>query len=156
MLVRSPALDVLLAFLRLGCTSFGGPVAHIGYFRAEFVQRRRWIAEAEFADLVQFGEVRQDWRKLYSDAFAEMDQPVGVLAGKTPPADPAPAKPPARKKAGSTTRKRPAATQTSAAATAKSSAAATDEPVIGANKQRRFGSASSRSLAGGRPKRDAG
>jgi chromate transporter len=43
---------VLLAFLRLGCTSFGGPVAHIGYFRAEFVERRRWLPESAFADLV--------------------------------------------------------------------------------------------------------
>ncbi|MGC1412152.1 MAG: chromate efflux transporter [Acetobacteraceae bacterium] len=46
------ALGVLLIFLRLGCTSFGGPVAHIGYFRSEFVQRRRWLAEGSFADLV--------------------------------------------------------------------------------------------------------
>jgi chromate transporter len=45
-------LLVLLAFLRLGCTSFGGPVAHIGYFRTEFVERRRWLSEATFADLV--------------------------------------------------------------------------------------------------------
>ncbi len=44
--------EVLLAFLRLGCTSFGGPVAHIGYFRAEFVERRRWVSEGAFADLV--------------------------------------------------------------------------------------------------------
>jgi chromate transporter len=44
--------EVLLTFLRLGCTSFGGPVAHIGYFRAEFVERRRWLPEASFADLV--------------------------------------------------------------------------------------------------------
>lgn len=48
---------------------------------------------AEFADLVQFGEVREDWRKLYGDAFAQMDQPVGSLSGKQPPANPAPAKP---------------------------------------------------------------
>ncbi|WP_083453144.1 serine hydrolase [Mycolicibacterium goodii] len=48
---------------------------------------------AEFADLVQFGEVRQDWRKLYADAFAEMDRPEGELVGKQPPSDPAPAKP---------------------------------------------------------------
>jgi len=41
-----------MAFLRLGCTSFGGPVAHIGYFRAEFVDRRHWLADAAFADLV--------------------------------------------------------------------------------------------------------
>ena len=46
------AWDVLLIFLRLGCTSFGGPVAHIGYFRAEFVERRRWVTESAFADLV--------------------------------------------------------------------------------------------------------
>jgi chromate transporter len=45
-------LEVLLIFLRLGCTSFGGPVAHIGYFRAEFVARRRWLPEDSFADLV--------------------------------------------------------------------------------------------------------
>lgn len=48
---------------------------------------------AEFADLVQFGEVRQDWRKLYGQAFAEMSAPVGDLVGKSPPADPAPARP---------------------------------------------------------------
>ncbi|KWX24556.1 beta-lactamase [Mycolicibacterium wolinskyi] len=48
---------------------------------------------AEFADLVQFGEVRQDWRKLYADAFAPMDAPEGELVGKQPPAKPAPAKP---------------------------------------------------------------
>lgn len=49
---------------------------------------------AEFADLVQFGKVREDWRKLYGDAFAAMDAPVGSLVGKTPPAHPAPAAPP--------------------------------------------------------------
>ncbi len=46
------ALDVLFTFLRLGCTSFGGPVAHIGYFRKEFVERRRWLDDGVFADLV--------------------------------------------------------------------------------------------------------
>jgi chromate transporter len=46
------AWEVLLVFLRLGCTSFGGPVAHIGYFRTEFVERRRWVPEASFADLI--------------------------------------------------------------------------------------------------------
>ena len=47
-----PALEVLLIFLRLGCTCFGGPVAHIGYFRTEFVERRRWLPDGSFADLV--------------------------------------------------------------------------------------------------------
>ncbi len=44
--------EVVLAFGKLGLTSFGGPVAHIGYFRAEFVDKRRWINDAEYADLV--------------------------------------------------------------------------------------------------------
>jgi chromate transporter len=43
---------VLAAFLKLGLTSFGGPVAHIGYFRAELVERRRWLDERSFVDLV--------------------------------------------------------------------------------------------------------
>ena len=44
--------EVLGAFLRLGLTSFGGPVAHLGYFRDEFVARRRWVDDATYADLV--------------------------------------------------------------------------------------------------------
>jgi chromate transporter len=43
---------VFLVFLRLGLTSFGGPVAHLAYFRAEFVTRRRWMSERAYADLV--------------------------------------------------------------------------------------------------------
>ena len=45
-------LEVLLVFLRLGLTSFGGPVAHLGYFREEIVVRRRWLEESAYADLV--------------------------------------------------------------------------------------------------------
>jgi len=45
-------LEVLGASTRLGLTSFGGPVAHLGYFREEYVVRRRWIDEAHYADLV--------------------------------------------------------------------------------------------------------
>jgi chromate transporter len=44
--------EVGAAFLRLGLVSFGGPVAHLGYFRKEFVERRRWLDDAAFADLV--------------------------------------------------------------------------------------------------------
>jgi chromate transporter len=44
--------EVLAAFIRLGLTSFGGPVAHLGYFREEFVNRRRWLDDASYADLV--------------------------------------------------------------------------------------------------------
>jgi chromate transporter len=45
-------LEVLLVFLKLGLTSFGGPIAHIGYFRSEFVERRKWLDEQSYADLV--------------------------------------------------------------------------------------------------------
>jgi chromate transporter len=45
-------LEVFVAFLRLGLTSFGGPIAHLGYFRQEFVARRHWLDEAAYADLV--------------------------------------------------------------------------------------------------------
>jgi chromate transporter len=44
--------EVLRVFARLGLTSFGGPIAHIGYFRNEFVTRRAWLDEAAYADLV--------------------------------------------------------------------------------------------------------
>jgi chromate transporter len=48
---RAP-LEVLLTFLKLGVTSFGGPIAHLGYFREELVVRRRWVDEATYTDLV--------------------------------------------------------------------------------------------------------
>jgi len=48
---RSPAA-IFRIFLVLGCTSFGGPIAHLGYFRNEFVERRRWLTDAAYADLV--------------------------------------------------------------------------------------------------------
>jgi len=44
--------SVFAVFLRLGLTSFGGPIAHLGYYRTEFVERRRWLSEAAYADLV--------------------------------------------------------------------------------------------------------
>ncbi|MCD8536186.1 MAG: chromate transporter, partial [Burkholderiaceae bacterium] len=43
-----PYLEILRVFLRLGLTSFGGPLAHIGYFRDEFVTKRRWLSDAQF------------------------------------------------------------------------------------------------------------
>ena len=45
-------LETLAVFLRLGCTSFGGPVAHLGYFQNELVQRRKWVSDAVYADVV--------------------------------------------------------------------------------------------------------
>lgn len=46
------AFEVLLVAIRLGLTSFGGPVAHLGYFRDEYVTRRRWLDDDAYADLV--------------------------------------------------------------------------------------------------------
>ena len=49
---RRPLGEIFLAFLRLGLTSFGGPIAHLGYFHRELVERRRWLDERSYADLV--------------------------------------------------------------------------------------------------------
>jgi chromate transporter len=53
---RRRALEVLTVAARLGLTSFGGPVAHLGYFREEYVARRRWLSDATFADLVALAQ----------------------------------------------------------------------------------------------------
>ncbi len=49
---RPSLTEIFLVSLRLGCTSFGGPVAHIAFFRKEYVEKRRWLDEAHYADLV--------------------------------------------------------------------------------------------------------
>ena len=48
----SSFLEVLGVATRLGLTSFGGPIAHVGYFRDEYVIRRKWLNERSYADLV--------------------------------------------------------------------------------------------------------
>jgi chromate transporter len=48
--------EVFLAFLRLGLTSFGGPAAHVGYFRTEFVAKRQWLDESQFAQLLAISQ----------------------------------------------------------------------------------------------------
>ena len=49
---KQDPLEVFLVFLHLGLTAFGGPIAHLGYFRQEFVARRQWLTERAYADLV--------------------------------------------------------------------------------------------------------
>ena len=44
--------EVFTVFLKLGLTSFGGPIAHLGYFYREFIGRRRWLGESEYAQLL--------------------------------------------------------------------------------------------------------
>jgi chromate transporter len=71
-------LEVLLAFLRLGLTSFGGPVAHLGYFRADIVERRRWLDEASYADIVALCQV------LPGPASSQVAVSLGILRAGLP------------------------------------------------------------------------
>jgi chromate transporter len=54
---KGSAVEVLVVFLRLGVTAFGGPVAHLGYFREAVVRRRGWLSEAAYGDLVALCQV---------------------------------------------------------------------------------------------------
>lgn len=53
---RGSAIEVFAAFLQLGLTAFGGPIAHLGYFRQAFVERRQWLSERDYADLVALAQ----------------------------------------------------------------------------------------------------
>jgi chromate transporter len=75
---HSSPLEVFRVFLRLGLTSFGGPVAHLGYFRAEFVARRRWLDEAAFADIVALCQF------LPGPASSQVGISVGMLRAGLP------------------------------------------------------------------------
>ncbi|HEX4984746.1 MAG TPA: chromate efflux transporter [Burkholderiales bacterium] len=70
--------EVFLAFLRLGLTSFGGPVAHLGYFREEFVSRRHWLDEQAYADLVALCQF------LPGPASSQVGMALGILRAGLP------------------------------------------------------------------------
>jgi len=72
---RLDAWTIFLVFLRLGLTSFGGPIAHLGYFRDEFVQRRRWLDERSYADLVALCQF------LPGPASSQVGLAIGLLRG---------------------------------------------------------------------------
>lgn len=72
---QSSAWAIFLVFLRLGLTSFGGPVAHLGYFREEFVHRRRWLDEQGYADLVALCQF------LPGPASSQVGIAIGLLRG---------------------------------------------------------------------------
>ncbi|MCQ4294964.1 chromate efflux transporter [Pseudomonas stutzeri] len=72
---RLDAWTIFLVFLRLGLTSFGGPIAHLGYFRHEFVQRRRWLDERSYADLVALCQF------LPGPASSQVGLAIGLLRG---------------------------------------------------------------------------
>ena len=66
---------IFLVFLRLGLTSFGGPVAHFGYFREELVARRRWLDEGSYADLIALCQF------LPGPASSQVGFAIGLLKG---------------------------------------------------------------------------
>lgn len=74
----SSLLEILLVFLRLGCTSFGGPIAHLGYFRAEFVERRKWLTEQAYVDLVALSQF------LPGPASSQTGFGIGLMRGGLP------------------------------------------------------------------------
>lgn len=67
--------DIFLVFLKLGLTSFGGPIAHLGYFRAEFVGRRRWLEESAYAELVALAQF------LPGPSSSQVGMSIGLLRG---------------------------------------------------------------------------
>lgn len=67
--------EIFLAFLKLGLTSFGGPIAHLGYFRAEFVERRKWLSESSYADVVALCQF------LPGPASSQVGFTLGILRG---------------------------------------------------------------------------
>src|ERR1700748_2761933 len=75
--LKSP-LEILLFFLRLGCTCFGGPIAPLGYFRAEFVERRQWLTERAYADLVALSQF------LPGPASSQTGFGIGLMRGGLP------------------------------------------------------------------------
>lgn len=70
---KGSAAEVFLAFLVLGLTSFGGPVAHLGYFRNAFVVRRKWLDDGSFADLVAMCQF------LPGPASSQLGMAIGLL-----------------------------------------------------------------------------
>jgi len=75
---RISAGTILATFLRLGCTSFGGPIAHLGYFREEFVVRRKWLEEGQFAEIIALAQT------LPGPASSQVGFTVGLLKGGWP------------------------------------------------------------------------
>lgn len=76
--MRSRIGEVFWVALRLGLTSFGGPIAHIGYFREEYVARRRWVDEATFADLVALSHF------LPGAASSKLGMSIGMIRAGLP------------------------------------------------------------------------
>jgi chromate transporter len=70
--------EIFLAFLRLGCTSFGGPIAHLGYFQRELIDRRAWCTKETFAEIIALAQ------SLPGPASSQTGFALGLLRGGLP------------------------------------------------------------------------
>src|SRR5690606_21935063 len=68
-------VEILLVNLRLGFTSFGGPIAHLGYFQEEYIQRRQWLDDKAYADIVALCQF------LPGPASSQVGIAIGMLRG---------------------------------------------------------------------------
>lgn len=67
--------EIFLVSLKLGCTSFGGPTAHLGYFQNEYVKKRKWLSNEQYADLVALCQF------LPGPASSQVGMGIGLLRG---------------------------------------------------------------------------
>jgi chromate transporter len=72
---HASSVEILLVFLRLGCTSFGGPIAHLGYFRKELVERRKWCSESTLAEIIAIAQ------SIPGPASSQTGFALGILRG---------------------------------------------------------------------------
>lgn len=68
-------LEIFLVSFRLGCTSFGGPTAHLGYFQQTYVKQKKWLTDEEYADLVALGQF------LPGPASSQVGMGIGLIRG---------------------------------------------------------------------------
>jgi chromate transporter len=66
---------IFVTFLKLGCTAFGGPIAHIGFFRKEFVEQRKWLSDDHFSQLLAISQF------LPGPASSQLGYSIGLLKG---------------------------------------------------------------------------
>lgn len=75
---RTSMIDIFLTALTLGVTSFGGPIAHIGFFRAMYVAKKKWISDGRFAELVAISQF------LPGPASSQLGMGIGLMQGGIP------------------------------------------------------------------------
>lgn len=68
-------IEIFIVALKLGVTSFGGPIAHLGYFRDEYVVRRKWLSESLYQDIVSLCQI------LPGPASSQVGMAIGLLRG---------------------------------------------------------------------------